>query len=171
MSLLSLGFDNEYYATILSAGALLVVAVHVVPYVVDTHKIRGIPGPWLAKFSDAWLGRVAARGHRSEVVHELHKQYGEISSTINAKLCLELTTHYRRFLRDICTSCPEPRVNLRPRCSSNRLCPWKRKFEEQFLRRVRLNSQRPFQHPKPCRSREKAQDRLSHLLPQERPRV
>jgi len=38
--------------------------------------MRSIPGPWLAKFTDAWLGRVAARGHRSEVVHQLHKQYG-----------------------------------------------------------------------------------------------
>ena len=77
MSLPSFGFDDAYYTTLLSAGALLVVAVHVVPYVVDTHGVRSIPGPWLAKFSDAWLGRVAARGHRSETVHELHNQYGK----------------------------------------------------------------------------------------------
>lgn len=77
MSFTSFGFDNEYSATILSASALLVLAVHLVPYVVDTRGIRSIPGPWLAKFTDAWLGRVAARGHRSEVVHELHKQYGK----------------------------------------------------------------------------------------------
>ena len=77
MSLLSFGFYNDYYPTILSATVLLVVAIHVVPYVLDTHRIRSIPGPWLAKFTDAWLGRVAAGGHRSEVVHQLHKQYGK----------------------------------------------------------------------------------------------
>ena len=82
MSLPFVGFDTEYYTTIL-LGALLVAAVHVVPYVVDTHGIRSIPGPWLAKFTDGWLGRVAARGHRSEVVHELHKEYGNSLSHHN----------------------------------------------------------------------------------------
>jgi len=77
MSLPSFGFDNNYSTTVLSAGALVILAVHLVPYVVDTHGIRSIPGPWFAKFTDAWFGRVAARGHRSEVVHELHKEYGE----------------------------------------------------------------------------------------------
>lgn len=77
MSLPSFGFCNDYCTTILSASALLVLAIHLVPYVVDAHKIRSIPGPWFAKFTDAWLGRAAARGHRSEVVHQLHKQYGK----------------------------------------------------------------------------------------------
>ena len=31
---------------------------------------------WLAKFTDAWLGRVAARGHESGVARELHRQHG-----------------------------------------------------------------------------------------------
>ena len=61
-------------------SALAVLAVHLVPYVVDTHGIKSIPGPWLAKFTDAWLGQVAAGGHRSEVVHEMHKQYGQYVS-------------------------------------------------------------------------------------------
>ncbi|KAK0466879.1 cytochrome P450 monooxygenase [Desarmillaria tabescens] len=34
------------------------------------------PGPLLAKFSDAWLAYVAYQGYRSEVVHNLHRQYG-----------------------------------------------------------------------------------------------
>ena len=34
-------------------------------------------GPFLAEFSDAWLGWVAAQGHRSEVVHDMHAKYGE----------------------------------------------------------------------------------------------
>ena len=77
MSLLSFGFDNLSWTTTLSVTGLLILAVHLVPYVVDAYGVRSIPGPWLAKFTDAWLGRAAASGHRSEIVHELHKQYGE----------------------------------------------------------------------------------------------
>ena len=77
MSLPPFGFDSDYTTAVISASALVILAVHVVPYVVDSRGIRSIPGPWLAKFTDAWLGRVAARGHRSEVVHGMHKQYGE----------------------------------------------------------------------------------------------
>ena len=82
MSLPSFGFDTNYSTTILSAGALVILAVHLVPYIADAHGIRSIPGPWLAKFTDAWFGRVAARGHRSELVHELHKEYGGFTRTI-----------------------------------------------------------------------------------------
>ena len=77
MSLSSFGFKIDYYTAIVSASVLAILATHLVPYVVDKHRIRSIPGPWLAKFTDIWLGRVAAKGHRSEVVHEMHKRYGE----------------------------------------------------------------------------------------------
>jgi benzoate 4-monooxygenase len=43
---------------------------------VDPRGIRAIPGPYLAKFSDAWLGWVSSQGHRSEVVHEAHRKHG-----------------------------------------------------------------------------------------------
>ena len=85
MSPPSFGFDNGYSTVIISASALAVLAVHLVPYVVDTHGIRSIPGPWLAKVTDVWMGRVAAGGHRSEVVHEVHKQYGESISPVISK--------------------------------------------------------------------------------------
>ena len=52
---------------------------HFVPYFLDPHAIRAYPGPFLAKLSDIWLGWVAAHGHRSERVHELHQQYGQLS--------------------------------------------------------------------------------------------
>jgi benzoate 4-monooxygenase len=55
-----------------------VLALHVVPWLVDPYGIRDVPGPFLAKFSDLWLGRVAALGHRSEVVHKLHAMYGPL---------------------------------------------------------------------------------------------
>ncbi|KAL5480946.1 hypothetical protein ACEPAI_9887 [Sanghuangporus weigelae] len=64
-----------YAATALAAIAL---AAHLVPYLTDSHCIwgNGISGLLLARFSDAWLGWVAAHGHRSEVVNNLHKKYG-----------------------------------------------------------------------------------------------
>lgn len=65
-------------ASLLVILPLVLVLSIVVPYVVDPHCIRtnGITGPLLAQFSDLWLGWVAAQGHRSEVVHELHKEQG-----------------------------------------------------------------------------------------------
>jgi len=89
MSLLSFEFDNAFWATSLLSTALLVVsAVHLVPYVIDARGIRAIPGPWLAKYTDAWLWRATVRGHRSDVVHELHKKYGKHP----------LGTHYLQIL-------------------------------------------------------------------------
>ena len=75
MSPPSFGFDIGY-SIIIYAIALIVFAAHLVSYIVDKRGIKSIPGPWLAKFTDAWLGRVAARGHKSGVVRELHRQYG-----------------------------------------------------------------------------------------------
>ncbi|KAI0341387.1 cytochrome P450 monooxygenase pc-bph [Trametopsis cervina] len=54
----------------------IVVLAHVINWVRDPYSIRRYPGPFLARFTDLWLGRIAANGHRSEVVHELHQQYG-----------------------------------------------------------------------------------------------
>ncbi len=65
-------------ATVLLLVPTLVVLGHVGYYFLDPHHFRGYPGPLLAKFSDLWLGRIAAQGHRSEVVHELHQKYGEL---------------------------------------------------------------------------------------------
>ena len=62
--------------TLLFTIPAIVLLVHVVSYVVDPQGIRSIPGPFLAKFSDLWLGWVSGHGHRSEIVHEMHKKYG-----------------------------------------------------------------------------------------------
>jgi benzoate 4-monooxygenase len=80
------GFDVGHSTTIIYAIALVVLIVHLVPYVVDRRGIKSIPGPWLAKFTDAWLGRVAARGHKSDVVRELHRQYGPSISPMIPKI-------------------------------------------------------------------------------------
>ncbi|KZT00648.1 cytochrome P450 [Laetiporus sulphureus 93-53] len=65
------------YAAWLLLAPVLVLLVHFVPYLRDPHRIRSYPGPFLAKLSDAWLGWVAAKGHRSEVVHKLHQKHGK----------------------------------------------------------------------------------------------
>jgi benzoate 4-monooxygenase len=69
----------------LSTLAVLVPSVvalaHVIAYFYDPHGIRLYPGPFIAKFSDAWLGLVSKNGHRSEVVHRMHQKYGTSYST------------------------------------------------------------------------------------------
>ena len=57
---------------------VLVILGHLLPWIVDPHGLRSFPGPWLARFSDLWLGFIVPQGHRSEVVHELHEKYGEL---------------------------------------------------------------------------------------------
>ena len=105
---------------------VVALAVFVVPYFSDPHRIRsnGINGPFWAQFTDAWLGLVAAQGHRSEVVHEEHKKYGRsfalfftsvalavpmicesirecITSARNASLWMEfLTYHNSRYFHE-----------------------------------------------------------------------
>jgi hypothetical protein len=70
---------NASPVSLATSLALLVLLIHVVPWLLDPHGVRSIPGPFLAKFSDAWLGWMSAHGHRSEVVHEMHKKYGKLN--------------------------------------------------------------------------------------------
>ncbi|EIW78240.1 cytochrome P450 monooxygenase [Coniophora puteana RWD-64-598 SS2] len=63
----------------LAAGVPVCLLLYfLVPWLWDPYHQRSIPGPFLAKFSNAWLGWVSAHGHRSEIVHELHKKYGPV---------------------------------------------------------------------------------------------
>lgn len=57
---------------------IVVFLVHFVPWLLDSRGVRSYPGPFFAKFSDLWLGYVSKMGHRSEVVHEVHKRYGPV---------------------------------------------------------------------------------------------
>ncbi|KAF5379018.1 hypothetical protein D9615_006079 [Tricholomella constricta] len=67
---------NVDLSTLAVVAPSLFVLAHLVPYFWDSHGIRSIPGPFLAKFTDAWLGLVSKHGHRSEVVHAMHQKYG-----------------------------------------------------------------------------------------------
>ena len=71
-------FHYVHPALILILVPALLVLIHFIPWLVDPHGLRSFPGPWLARFSDLWLGRVAKHGHRSEVVHQMHEKYGEL---------------------------------------------------------------------------------------------
>ena len=62
--------------TLLLFAPSIIVLSYILNYILDPHGIRSIPGPLFAKFTDAWLALVAKDGHRSEVVHELHKKFG-----------------------------------------------------------------------------------------------
>lgn len=71
---------NNTRLLVYSGVAIVATAlvVHLAPYLADPHYIRrnSITGPFLARFSDVWLGWVAVQGRRSEIVHNLHKKYG-----------------------------------------------------------------------------------------------
>ena len=58
---------------------VLVILGHLVPWIAG---LRPFPGPWLARFSDLWLGFIVPQGHHSEVVHDLHKKYGEARARV-----------------------------------------------------------------------------------------
>ncbi|KAL5480933.1 hypothetical protein ACEPAI_9874 [Sanghuangporus weigelae] len=69
---------NSNILWVCAALSAVVLVGHLAFYLIDSHHIRasGITGPLLARFSDAWLGWVQAHGHRSQIVHDLHKQHG-----------------------------------------------------------------------------------------------
>lgn len=74
--------SNFHPSTLLAAAAALpvaVVGVHLAIYLIDPYGIRHYPGPFLAKFSDAWLGYISQQGHRSEVIHKMHLKYGKFA--------------------------------------------------------------------------------------------
>ena len=79
-SFLDLASHNINYSTLAVVILTSFILAHVVPYFYDTHGIRRYPGPFIAKFSDIWLGLVAKNGHRSEVVHRVHRKYGTLYS-------------------------------------------------------------------------------------------
>jgi hypothetical protein len=93
----------------------VVIVVHLLYWLVDPYGLRAFPGPWLARFSDLWLGRVAQQGHRSQVVHELHHKYGAPSNPVSRLSFLIL-------FRPLCPHRPKSSFHFRSCRPSNRLC-------------------------------------------------
>ena len=76
-----------------AVAALLSLALlaHIVPYTFDILGLKTYPGPFLAQFSELWIGWNAARGRIVTAVADAHKTYG--TSSILALPSPE--THYR----------------------------------------------------------------------------
>lgn len=62
--------------TLVAFVPTIILLSYILNFIVDPLGIKSIPGPLLAKFTDAWLGWTSKEGHRSEIVHELHKEHG-----------------------------------------------------------------------------------------------
>jgi hypothetical protein len=161
-----------FYVAIVPA---FVILLHLIPWLVDPHGLRSFPGPWIARFSDLWLGRVAQQGHRSEVVHQLHEKYGERPSKLD-KYPLFVIRRNRpnpslttlTSPRDVRPHRPKPPLRLRSRSAAGRLCTRQWLAQVQLLRRVRFHHTRPLQHPGPHRAHAQAQDHLAHLFSEKR---
>lgn len=134
--------------TCLVAVPVLVVLAHVIPWLVDVHGIRSYPGPFWARFTDLWLGWVAAQGHRSEVVHEMHNKYGACRP--NQTCCFTLIeTCIPSRCRANRSHSTQPYFHLRPRSSTDCLCTRQRLAQIRVLRRFRLNPPWSLQHSRP----------------------
>lgn len=70
---------SSWLAIFITAALL----THIAPYLYDAHGIRTLPGPFIAKFSDFWLGWAAGTRHRSEIIHDAHHTYGEFSDRLS----------------------------------------------------------------------------------------
>ncbi|KAI0162530.1 cytochrome P450 [Pestalotiopsis sp. NC0098] len=63
----------------LALAPVALVLYYLVPYFVTYGKLRGIPAPFPAQFSNLWLlSVVRGKGNRFEVVDELHKKLGPV---------------------------------------------------------------------------------------------
>lgn len=77
----------------------LFVIVHLLPFLADPHSVRGYPGPLLARFSDIWLGWVAARGHINADIHNAHRKYGVCTCDHMHTLLMILSCPPGKFVR------------------------------------------------------------------------
>ncbi|KAJ7609928.1 cytochrome P450 monooxygenase [Roridomyces roridus] len=69
-------FLTPYTLLLPLALVVLIVLSHVLLFVIDPYGIRKHPGPVIARYSHIWLAVISQRGHRSEVIHAMHKRYG-----------------------------------------------------------------------------------------------
>lgn len=75
MALLDL--DISHTGAILVALAAFVLC-YTIQAVVTWHRLRHIPGPFLASFSYLWLGKVTRSTRQWHIYRDLPKQYGPL---------------------------------------------------------------------------------------------
>lgn len=61
---------------LLVAFPVAAVLLQIIVYLGDPHHLRTYPGPFLAKFTDAWIAWSVSRNRWSLSVEEAHKKYG-----------------------------------------------------------------------------------------------
>lgn len=76
--MLSLSLGNLTAWEFVLRGLLLVAGINVYVYFVDRYSLRRYPGPFFAKFSYGWMFFTGLTFRRSEIVYQMHKQYGMI---------------------------------------------------------------------------------------------
>ena len=67
---------RESLLLLLATVPFVLVVAKVVIYFVDPSGLRAYPGPFLAKFTDAWIFWVVCRNRWSSTVEDIHKKYG-----------------------------------------------------------------------------------------------
>lgn len=63
---------------LLAALPVVLVVAKVVNYLTDSSGLRSYPGPFLAKFTDAWIFWMVSRNRWSRSVEDVHIKYGNI---------------------------------------------------------------------------------------------
>ncbi|KAJ6172200.1 hypothetical protein N7470_001267 [Penicillium chermesinum] len=63
---------------ILTTIPLWLVLYYIVPYFTTFSSLAGVPGPFLAKFSNLWVAFGARRGKKFEIVDKAHRKYGNV---------------------------------------------------------------------------------------------
>lgn len=64
---------------LLAALPVVLVVAKIVHYLTDPSGLRSYPGPFLAKFTDAWIFWTVSRNRWSCSIEDLHKRYGRIT--------------------------------------------------------------------------------------------
>ncbi|CCM04277.1 uncharacterized protein FIBRA_06448 [Fibroporia radiculosa] len=96
LSLPVVGHDIVYLLCTVSLGAIL---VHLVPYIMDSRGLRAYPGPFLAKFTDVWLGLTIFSNTWSETIDNLHKKHGMSNSARHRISYLDINQLKGAFIR------------------------------------------------------------------------
>lgn len=62
----------------LVAAVVAIIAYYAYPYFVTYARIRGVPAPFPAQFTNWWLLYACRRGKRYRIVDEVHKKLGPV---------------------------------------------------------------------------------------------
>lgn len=65
--------------TIAIAVPLWLVFYYIIPYFTTYRYLSCVPGPFIAKFSNIWVGLSARRGRKFAAVDSAHRKYGKVT--------------------------------------------------------------------------------------------